>query len=157
MPAYVYVTILNAGNFDESVNVALYYNTTGNETIGTQDTTIHAGGNLTFLFVWDTKNVPYCLNYTVTANATIPIDVSPADNILAAGPITVRIMGDINGDGKVDGKDIRLVAKSFGSFGPNFLYPGSPPSPRWNLDCDINGDNKVDGQDITLVARNLGK
>jgi hypothetical protein len=69
----------------------------------------------------------------------------------------VRILGDISGDGKVDGKDLTLIASSFASYGPDYLYPSSPPSPKWNLDCDINGDGKVDGKDIVLVARNFGK
>jgi hypothetical protein len=108
------------------------------------------------LFVWNTANVPYCRNYTITAVATIPADYTPVDNTRYDGNIKVRILGDLNGDGKDDGKDITLVALSFASYGPDYLYPGSPPHPRWNLDCDINEDNKVDGKDLTLVARNFG-
>jgi parallel beta-helix repeat protein len=156
-PVYVNVTVLNNGDFNETVNVTLYYNMTANEAVGTQSVTILTGENGTVSFVWDTTGVPYNQNYTLTAVATIsPADYTPADNTLSAGPITVRIMGDINGDGVVDGSDIALAAAAFGSYGPGYLYPGSPPSARWNLDCDINGDGVVDGQDLVLIARNFG-
>jgi PKD repeat protein len=157
MPVYVNVTILNKGDFDENVDVTVYYDITVGETIGTQNITIQAAENGTLSFVWDTKGATYNQNYTITAVATIPLDNNLTDNTLAAGPITVRIMGDINGDGVVDGSDIALAAAAFGSYGPGYLYPGSPPSTRWNLDCDINGDGVVDGQDLVLVARNFGK
>jgi hypothetical protein len=68
-----------------------------------------------------------------------------------------RIIGDVNMDGHVDGSDMALVASSFGAYGPNYLYPGSPPSINWNPDCDINGDGVIDGSDLTLVALNFGK
>jgi uncharacterized protein (DUF2141 family) len=68
----------------------------------------------------------------------------------------VRIIGDLNGDGKVDGKDLGLAAQSFASYGPDYVYPGSAPSPRWNLDADINGDNKIDGKDLGIIALNFG-
>jgi hypothetical protein len=151
------VTILNRGDFPENVAVTLYYNITANKIIGTQNISIPTGENRTLSFVWDTTSVPYCYNYTITAVATIPLDNNPADNTLACGPINVRIMGDINGDGKVDGRDIILVARAFASCGPEYEYASSPPSPGWNLDCDINGDNKVDSRDLVLIARHFGE
>jgi parallel beta-helix repeat protein len=66
------------------------------------------------------------------------------------------IPGDLNHDGVVDGSDIALAAWSFGSYGPNYLYPGSPPHPRWRSSVDINSDNVVDGSDLTLTARKFG-
>jgi hypothetical protein len=156
LPVYVNVTVLNKGDFDENVTVTLYYNITAREIIGTQNVILRSGQNQTIDFLWDTTSVPYCLNYTITAVATIPLDNNPADNTLACGPINVRIMGDIGGDGQVDGKDLTLVASSFASYGPDCLYTGSPPSLKWNLDADINGDNKIDGKDLTLIARHFG-
>jgi uncharacterized protein (DUF2141 family) len=58
------------------------------------------------------------------------------------------LTGDVNGDGKVDGKDLGAVASAFGS------YPGSQ---RWNPSCDLNGDGHVDGKDLGIVAANFGK
>lgn len=60
----------------------------------------------------------------------------------------VQLLGDINDDRKVDGKDISVAAKAFAS------YLGHP---RWNPQADLNQDNKIDGKDIAKVAKNFGK
>lgn len=69
---------------------------------------------------------------------------------------TFALAGDVNGDGKVNGLDLGLVAYSFGSYGPNFLYPGSPASARWNPSADLNNNGRVDGVDLGIVASHLG-
>lgn len=58
------------------------------------------------------------------------------------------IVGDVNGDGKVDGKDTTIVARAFGS------YPGHP---GWNPAADLNSDLKVDGKDLVIVALHFGQ
>ena len=64
------------------------------------------------------------------------------------GWVKIKIIGDLNGDGKVDIKDIAIVAAAFGSF---------PGHARWDPAADLNGDGKVDIKDIALVASNFGK
>ena len=56
-------------------------------------------------------------------------------------------IADINGDYKVDIRDIAVVAQAFGS---------NPDHPRWNPAADINGDEKVDIRDVAIVASNFG-
>ncbi|MGD8544619.1 MAG: DUF2341 domain-containing protein [Candidatus Bathyarchaeota archaeon] len=68
-----------------------------------------------------------------------------------AVPAWVR--ADLNRDGRVDMRDIGIVARAFGS------YPGHE---RWNVEADITGsggepDDRVDMRDIGLVARNFGQ
>ena len=58
------------------------------------------------------------------------------------------LTGDINVDGKVDMRDLSIVALAFGS------YPGDP---RWNPEADINGDNKIDMRDLVFICKNFGK
>jgi hypothetical protein len=58
------------------------------------------------------------------------------------------VIGDVNGDGKVDITDIAMVAAAFGS------YPGSP---KWNPACDLNGDLKIDVADIAIVCAHFGQ
>jgi len=60
----------------------------------------------------------------------------------------VRIMGDVNGDGMVNMKDIALVARAFGS---------TPTSLNWNFAADLNRDGMVNMKDLALVARNFGR
>jgi hypothetical protein len=158
-PVGVNVTINDNGDFNETVAVTLYYNITSAGIAGTQNVALLVGQSKTIAFTWNTTGVQphWYYNYTLTAVASIPADFTPADNTLADGNVTVRMMFDVNGDGKIDGKDITMAAKAFGSFGPNFLYPGSLPSKHWNPDVDVNRDNKIDGRDLTMIARHFGQ
>jgi hypothetical protein len=67
---------------------------------------------------------------------------------------TVSMVGDLTGplpfvpDGKVDIRDIAVVAKCFGS---------APGFPGWNPNCDVNDDGKVDIRDISIVAKHFGE
>jgi hypothetical protein len=77
--------------------------------------------------------------------------------------ITVQVvastakMYDLNGDGVVDINDVAIAAEAFGSYGPNYLYPGSKASANWNPAADVNGDNVVDIMDIMLIAAHFGE
>jgi len=84
--------------------------------------------------------------YTVFLNVTDNVGASAISNI-ASVTVLNRIPGDINGDGKVDGKDVALAALAFGSM---------PGSPRWNQNADFNGDGRIDGRDIVIIVRNYG-
>jgi hypothetical protein len=55
--------------------------------------------------------------------------------------------GDVNGDGKVDGKDIAIVSKA---------YNTRPGDPNWDARADLNGDLKVDGKDLAIVNKHIG-
>jgi thermitase len=88
--------------------------------------------------------------YTIDANN---IDRFPY-LIEVKGPY---ILGDLNHDGRIDGKDLGAVAQAFASYGPDFLYSGSQPHPRWDPNADMNDDNKVDGKDLGIVASRFGK
>jgi hypothetical protein len=62
--------------------------------------------------------------------------------------IQVRMLGDLNMDGEVDGRDIALVSIAFGSI---------PVNPRWNPIADEDEDNMINAKDIAIVCRNFGK
>jgi len=59
-----------------------------------------------------------------------------------------RLLGETNGDGKVDLKDVFRVGKAFGSV---------PGQPKWDAFCDINVDFKVDLKDYFTTCKNFGK
>jgi hypothetical protein len=145
--ARINVTVQNLGNFSETVGVTLYYNITAGKIVGAQTISLNVGETRTLTFPWDTTGVPYCHNYTMTAVASIPLDINMTNNVLADGKIKVRILGDVNGDGIVDMSDVASVARSFGSV---------PGDPRWVHDYDINNDAFIDMTDISLVAHNFG-
>ncbi|MGA9387910.1 MAG: hypothetical protein WBV70_03685 [Candidatus Bathyarchaeia archaeon] len=57
------------------------------------------------------------------------------------------LVGDFNGDGTVDIKDVAGASLAFGS------YLGDP---RWNPKVDLNGDNVIDMVDLVIIAKNFG-
>jgi hypothetical protein len=59
----------------------------------------------------------------------------------------VSLLGDLNGDGKVDVRDVAVVSLAFGS------YLGHP---RWDPTTDINKDGKIDVRDVALVCGAFG-
>jgi PKD repeat protein len=83
-------------------------------------------------------------NYTVTLTVT---DTDGAIGNLTKTLTVTGLIGDLNGDGKVDMRDIAIVARAFGS---------SPGDPYWNPIADLNGDGKIDMKDIAIVAKNYG-
>jgi hypothetical protein len=158
----VNVTSENLGSMSESFNVSAYY--TGEEpgTNTTQLIGIQYISNLaplasvTVNFEWNTAGVPYN-NYTITGTCSVlPGDMNVTDKSFSVYEVTVRIPGDVNGDGKVDVTDMHIVDVAYGSHGPNYDYPGEPASPNWNPFADVNGDGKVDILDAQIVAKYYG-
>jgi hypothetical protein len=153
--ASINVTVFNNGTEPVNVGVTLQYNATGS--VGSQTVAIDNGTSSTITFTWDTTGVSYHQNYTMNATATIAGDPSPGDNTLVEGNITVTTLGDINGDGVITGDDLIIVAWSFGAYGPDFFYSGSPMSSRWNPLGDITHSNCIDGSTLIAMAKNFGK
>jgi hypothetical protein len=145
--AHINVTAQNKGDFTESFDIKAYYNST---LIGTDHVLNLAPGNYYEAhFALNTSTLLPCHNYTITGEATlIPYEYNETNNILVGGSFKVRFMGDVNGDGKVDLKDVYVISLAFGS------YPGHP---KWNPVADVNRDNKVDLKDVYIVTRNYGK
>ena len=56
--------------------------------------------------------------------------------------------GDVTGDKKIDGKDIAIVSKYFGTVCGDGKY---------YVPADLNDDCKIDGKDIAIVSKHFGK
>lgn len=147
------VTAKNLGDVSESFEIKVYYDTNLLATRSIVD--LPSGTEVIEVFTWDTLGLTPCNNYTISAEATVvPYEFNTTNNVFIDGYVKIRHVGDINGDGKVDMKDIALVAAAFGT---------SPGHPRWNPEADITGptylvpDNKVDMRDVSLVAKNFGQ
>jgi parallel beta-helix repeat protein len=142
------VLIVNYGEQPEILNVTARASST---IIQTKNVTLAARASDTIIYVWNTSNFAKG-NYTISAYAwPVPSETHTADNNFAGGWVLVTLVGDVNGDGKVDGKDLGSVAWCFGS------YPGAPPPMSWDPNCDINNDGKVDGKDLGTVAWHFGE
>jgi hypothetical protein len=58
------------------------------------------------------------------------------------------LVGDVDGDGKVDISDIYAIVCAYGS---------SLGQSNWNPYCDLNHDGKIDVADIYIACQNFGK
>jgi PKD repeat protein len=142
------VTVTNKGEAAETFHVILYYNITNDDIIGVQEVSnLPPGENQTLTFTWSTIGINP-RKYNITGVAT-PLmgETNISDNTLST-MIHVKILGDVDGDGVVDGKDIGLICQAFLS---------TQGHPRWNPDADINQDGRIDGKDICLACKNYLK
>jgi hypothetical protein len=136
------VVISNHGDYYENVTVTCYANSTP---IGTKNATLlPPSQSTTLIFDWDTSNfAPGTYVIKSTANPVAGENIiNTGDNSLLNGTITIRIMGDANGDGKVNMTDLNLVASAYGT--------------TINSDdgTDFNGDGIVNALDLMLMGRN---
>jgi hypothetical protein len=148
------VTVLNQGTAHAEADLTLYYNLTANQKIAEESLNLGRGEMKTLTFNWTTKGVAYCHNYTLTAVADVKSDANYTNNILASTlRVKVRIVGDVNGDGKVDMADISIAARAFGS---------TPEREEWNVYADVTGpvhlkpDGLINLRDIAMIANNFG-
>ena len=142
----VNVTVANLGSATESFSVTLSYNGTSIATLPIAN--MAPNSTQTLVFDWNTTNV-LCGNYTIQAETLLAQEeTNVANNVLVDGTLRINLMGDVNGEGKVDMTDVMTLVSAFGS------YPGHP---RWNPACDLNQDGRIDLADIVLALMNFGK
>jgi parallel beta-helix repeat protein len=135
----------NRGEYDETFNVTIYSDATS---VASAAVPLQNGSTTTITLSWNTTGFAKG-NYTISAHAlVVPGETNTANNNFTDGFVYVSMVGDLNCDGKVDGRDITIVAKCFGS------HLGSP---NYNPNCDLYNRGKIDGRDITVVAKNFGK
>lgn len=138
------VTAQNQGDVQETFTVTLYYNSTA---IGSQAITVNSGSLAALSFSWDTTGITIG-NYTITASATsMSGETDTADNSLSS-QIQVSILGDINGDRRVDMKDVSKVAAGF---------QATPGQPKWTANGDLDENAVINMKDIGTIAKEFGK
>jgi len=144
---YINITVRNEGNLTETFNVTLYYDSNIIQTATVTD--LAPDEEITLTIPWFTTGVTACHNYTIRGEAErVPYELDTADNIYTDGTIKIKIMGDANGDGVVDVRDLSIIGRAFGA------HPGHP---RWDPEADLNLDNVIDIRDISKASRNFGK
>jgi hypothetical protein len=140
------VVVQNQGPLPISFQVETYYDT---NIIGTQSiSSLPSFTNATLVFIWDTATAPYCHNYTISAKVSLPLgQTNSANGTFVDGKVKVRIMGDVNGDGKVNVLDLISVSIAFQT------HPGDR---NYNFYSDLNRDKNINVLDMILVATHLG-
>lgn len=114
------------------------------------------------LFDWTIKVDGASISYIVTENDTH----TSLYFIHGNGTHIVEVIGtevvegnpyDLNTNGVVDLYDLCIVAKAYGSHGPDIPTLGDPPSENWNAKADVNKDKWVNIYDLCEVAKDYGK
>ena len=102
-----------------------------------------------------TTNTTVTHMFGAAGNYTVTLTVIDADGRQGFTSTTVEVLNstgvktyDVNGDGKIDLKDVYRVAKAYGSF---------PGHPKWDPACDFNKDDKVDLKDYYPVCKHYGE
>jgi hypothetical protein len=149
----VTVTARNVGDVNESFNVMAFCDAALIGNVSVVD--LAPGVEVVEVFTLNTTDLSPCSNYTISGQASmVPFEFNTTNNLFVDGVITIRFIGDLNGDGKVDMRDVAVAAAAFGT------HAGDP---RWNPDADITGtdylvpDGVVDMRDVALIAKNFGK
>jgi hypothetical protein len=156
--ANVTTTLANYGDYPENVSVTIYANMTSipNATVIGTFTNVYLtnGTSINLTFTWYANGFSKG-NYTLVASADpVPGETNTTNNNFTDSWIFVTMIGDITGpvpyvpDGKVDIRDIAVVAKGFGSI---------PGMPGWNANCDVNNDGIINIKDIAIVAKHFGE
>jgi parallel beta-helix repeat protein len=141
----IQVTALNTGSYAENFSVTAYLNSMP---ITPQNASLDSGAYTTLTFTMNTSGISMG-NYAISAYAwPVPGEADTSDNNCTGGTIKVSIIGDLNGDGKVNLIDVFSVALAYGS------YPGRP---AWNPNYDVNNDGKINLIDYFITALNYGK
>jgi len=134
----------NQGSQTETFNLTFYANST---IIETKSIIIESNASTEITSTCNTTKLAKG-NYTITVYAwPLTNEMDTVDNNLTSGWVTVTIPGDVDGNFKVEGKDVASVAK---------LYDIYQESPQWESNVDVNGDSKIDGKDIAIIAKNFG-
>jgi len=145
------VDVKNNGTLPETFSVKVTNDTI---VIGTQTVTaLASGASTTLTFVWNTSAATIGA-HNITATATgVSSDANPANDaasktVTVESPSPTGSSTDVNGDRKVDMKDVGAVGVAFGT---------QEGDPRWNPAADVNGDTIINLWDVALVCQDFGK
>ena len=70
----------------------------------------------------------------------------PGQAVIYGRFVNLISCADLNGDGKVTGRDVAIVARA---------QPSQPGHKRWNPEADLNNDNVVDLGDVKSILASL--
>jgi hypothetical protein len=145
-PVIINATVQNQGNYTEIFTLTYHINASE---IETKNITLASGEQGFIIFTWDTIGCQEYHNYTISVYLYSLLDeIDITDNTGQNVTVLVTMIGDVDGDQKVDIKDIALVAIRFGSERGDSKY-----MPNY----DLNGDGKIDIKDISTAAFRFGK
>lgn len=141
------VVAANVGDTTETFNVTAYYD---DNPIATQTVfNLAPDQNITLIFTWDTIGLEPCNNYTIKAEASpVQYETNLENNVYIDGFVKIKMIGDVNGDGKIDIYDIVLVISAYGcKEGDSNWIPDADVAPQYGV---------IDIYDVVTVASKYG-
>jgi hypothetical protein len=140
---YANITVANLGDTPETSTVTLYANSTP---VASGNFGVSNGRFVLVQILWDVAGFTKG-NCTMSAYVQpVPNEANITDNTYVDGSVKVTIVGDIDGNGRVNMVDIGRTARAFNT------HPGDS---LWNPIVDIIEDNIIDMKDVGLVARHF--
>jgi thermitase len=141
----VNTSVANLNLDTETLDLSVYVNET---VLQTMEITLGGTNSMAIPITWNTGNYAKG-RYAVRAYVLpVPGETETYDNSLIGGWVLVTIVGDVNGDFRVNIFDITMIARSYGS------HEGAV---GYNPDCDINSDQRIDILDIIIAAGHYGR
>jgi hypothetical protein len=138
-PLTVEVLVKNRGTETQTFEVSAYADTI---TIGTQTVELAANAQTYLEFDWSLGSVPEGL-YKIRATAkVIEGDTDTPDCLYLASTVKVKHPGDANDDTIVNGYDLGILAKAWGT---------SPGDALWDPRADFNGDLIINTEDHNIL------
>jgi hypothetical protein len=139
------VTLHNYGNVLENFTTTIYANAANISTL--QVLNLLPSETRIMSCNWNTTGYPASNTpYVIKAVAdTLPYETNTANNVFVDSSVKLKLIGDVNGDGKVDINDLMAWDAAYGSTSGDL---------NWNVQADINGDGVVDQQDGQLIVQN---
>jgi hypothetical protein len=145
LTATVNVTVANQGNFNETVNVTAYVNTTS---FASQNVILTSGNSIKITFIWNTTGFAKG-NYTIWAYAQpVSGETDTSDNNCTDGWVKVTVPGDVTGEGTCNMLDIQMMINKF---------LASPPDPRYSPNVDADNSGTINMVDIQIAINNFLK
>lgn len=94
--------------------------------------------------MWNTSSFEYG-NYSLWAYAhPLPGEANTENNILTYGTVLVTILGDVNGDLRVNSRDLNKLLTTYGA---------RPYDPN----CETDRDNKISPKDLNTLLSHYGQ
>ena len=146
-------TVLNMGDFFESVSLTAMVTNTTSYSLGTQTVSVPVGGSAIVSFSWNTSGVKPA-RYGISADASIlvePIGNRADDTLARTNIVHLLPLGDVDQDGSVTITDVGVVFYNYGFS----CYTPATCSSRYNPFADANGNGIIDIVDVGVVSRNF--
>jgi thermitase len=121
------VLVGNLGELSETFDVTVYCGYTPITTLHVVD--LLPKQNVTLALWWDTVALEPCHTYNIWAEATtLPGEINVENNVFIGVLVKIKMLGDVNGDGKINIYDVVSVAS---------IYGCKEGEPDWDAEADL--------------------